>query len=219
MAGDESLDRAWSPRGPDVRFASSEWLACGIIRAMEASDVVTASIAGLALFVSVLAWWQARRSAHAAERAAVAAEKAAAAAERSAYADEQLISIEAERRHEERRPDWELAIARRQRGATGPRQLTIKLVAIAAVDAVALRSLDEYKLTFTDSQEGSLQGGDKAELVEVRSGLPRVLRVHTPEPPEGGSVKLELTSRRGDDEWTHICEVRLPARPARVISL
>lgn len=95
----------------------------------------------------------------------------------------------------------------------------IRLVAIAAVDTVALRSLDARKLTFTDSQEGSLQGGDTAELVDVRSGLPSVLRVHTPEPPEGGSVQLELTSRRGDDEWTHICDVKLPARPARAISL
>lgn len=188
-----------------------------MVRPVEASDILTAVIAALALLVSALAWWQSRRSAHAAERAAAAAEKAVDAAERSAQADEQLTRIEAERRHDELRPVWEVAIATRKRGETGPRKLTIRLMAVASIDAVAIRSLDAGKLTFIDSQEGAAQGGDTAELVALRSGLEVTLRVRTPTPPEGGCVKMELTVRRGDDEWKDLHDVKLPAPPPRII--
>ncbi|TIC85537.1 hypothetical protein [Nocardioides sp. GY 10127] len=175
---------------------------------MNASDVVVSTIAVLALIVSVLAWVQARRSAD-------AAEQAADAASRSAHADEQMTRVEAARHREERRPQWSAGLARRRNGETGPRRLVVELVAPETVEHVTIRSLDD-RLTFVDSQEASPNGGDTAEVGTVRRGIDVELRVHTPQPPSGGVAKIELTTNHDGDQWSDICDVKLPPPPPMV---
>lgn len=68
---------------------------------MDLLTVVSLLISGLALLVSFLSW-------RASNRSAVASERSAAAAERSAEEARALAGIEADRRHEERTPEWRI---------------------------------------------------------------------------------------------------------------
>lgn len=150
---------------------------------MDASDV----IAGLALVVSGLAWWQSRRSASASLRSADAADRSADAADRSATSAESMSTIDIARHREERRPRWNVGLRATRRGRTVPPCLTLELVRPEAMDHVTILSLDDGKLTFIGGQEGCQFDGDRVQTERpILQGRTLSWQVRTPDPPRGG---------------------------------
>jgi hypothetical protein len=180
--------------------------------------LASAVFSGVAAGFGGLAFWQSRRSANAADRSADAADRSANAADQSAASAAQLAQIEASRHYEERRPKWDVKLEKVRRGYTGPRRLVLELVSPEEVDEAVALSVDG-KLTFRESQEGVDFAGDRAETVRpVTPGRWVAWEVTTPQPPEGGTARIEVISMIDGETWNNVFHVALPARPGRVIS-
>lgn len=107
-------------------------------------------IAIAALAVSIAgtlgAVWYTRRSARAAEAAAAAAEKSAAASEKAAAAAEKTAALDAERRHAELTPEFEIACTAEQNGISDHGELTVTFTgpdSLDRLDEVTIVILDE----------------------------------------------------------------------------
>jgi hypothetical protein len=104
-------------------------------------------------------------------------------------------------------------------GYVGPPKLLLKLITAGTVEHVEVVSLDNGKLTFSGDQEGCEYPGDTAVSVRaILQGRDTAWHVQTPQPPEGGTARVEVRSTIGEAEWVNVFEVKLPPAPPRVYS-
>lgn len=130
-----------------------------------------------------------------------------------------MSEIDAARHLEERRPSWDIQLERGRRGYVGPPKLLLKLITAETVEHVEVVSLDDGKLTFNGDQEGCEYPGDTAVSVrQILQGRDTAWQVQTPQPPEGGTARVEVRSTIGEAKWVNVFEVKLPAAPPRVYS-
>jgi hypothetical protein len=211
-------------------------------------------IAIAALVVSIAgtlgAVWYTRRSAQAAEAAAAAAEKSAAAAEKAAAAAEKTAVLDAERRHAELTPEFEIACTAEHNGISDHGELTVTFTGpdgLDRLDEVTIVILDEsgadhwgrgYPTGVSEEEARrfvwgpwEFNTGASAQVTGNRTTVPRpyswadgrnwdrlsLARTHPGhwmsmdqerwQKQVDGPVRLQITARRGSEQWTLLREV------------
>jgi hypothetical protein len=165
----------------------------------DAATVLAIAALAVSSASAVIAW-----------RATRAAENAAQASQASANEARRLADIEAERRHDERRPDLQCEIESMSNDTW--HRLVVTLTSADPVDGLDLRLEGKDNLRFELAQTGVASDGRSATRSERL--LPHTRdaswRVSFDESDRGKKGAATVSVRSGDETWTQTLPVALP---------